>query len=406
MPGASRPERRLGSARVARGFVVSAGVPVVMFHGVAPDRRDRPPQVEHWLDPERFEAYLANLRREGWRTLFLDELRRYKAGEIDLPRRSVALTFDDGYLDFWLYAFPLLEKYDARATAFVPLDFVEEGERPRRAGDGVPWGHLNWAELLRLEASGRVDVQGHAKTHTWYAVGPRLVDVHRPGLPWELLRFVWWNRFPERKPVWLREARHDDVPFGVPILEHEKSLLAKRYLPAESIERGLVQRVAEAGGAAFFGEADWRERYRGWYEAEIEAAGESAGRYETEDERRARLQEELLTSRVELGRRLGKEVRYLCCPGGSLSAEVLSSAPGCGYSAVTIPASWGDSDGNRPGGDPSRLHRVPSGSIFRRFRSPRADALSFRLRVGSEVGLVRDRAAWTGLRMLRRLRLL
>jgi hypothetical protein len=98
-------------------------------------------------------------------------------------------------------------------------------------------------------------------------------------------------------------------------------------------------------------------------------------------------------------------VRFLCCPGGSLSEEVLALAPGYGYAAVTIPARWGGSDGNRPGGDPGRVHRVPSSSIFRRLRSPRADALSFRLRVGSEVGLLRERAAWKSLRMLRRLRL-
>jgi len=43
------------------------------------------------------------------------------------------------------------------------------------------WGYLNASEIQAMEASGLVDVQSHAKTHTWYETGQRwLVDMENP----------------------------------------------------------------------------------------------------------------------------------------------------------------------------------------------------------------------------------
>ena len=65
-------------------------VPIVMLHGVAPDGPDRPPQMDHWLDPTLFERYLSALRRDGFHFVFLDEVARFKRGEIDLPKGASA----------------------------------------------------------------------------------------------------------------------------------------------------------------------------------------------------------------------------------------------------------------------------------------------------------------------------
>ena len=191
-------------------------IPVVMFHGVAPDRPDRPPQMDHWLEPAVFERYCQVLRRQRFETLFLHELRDIQRRRRPMPDRAVVLTFDDGYLDFWLYAFPLLRKYEINATAFVTTDFIDD-EPARRLPEAFPYGFLSWDELREMEASGLVDVQSHAVTHTWYPTGPRLLDMHRPGLPWKAFRHLWWNRYPERKPKWCSEARHADLPWGVPV---------------------------------------------------------------------------------------------------------------------------------------------------------------------------------------------
>ena len=332
------------------------------------------------------------LRRDGFHFVFLDEVARFKRGEIDLPKRSVGLTFDDGYLDFWLYVFPLLQRYGAKATVFVNTDFVDGEQEPRRLGRDFPWGFLSWPEMRAMTASGLVSVQSHARTHTWYFVGPKLLDVHRPDLPWKLLRFLWWNRYPSRKPAWHREGSHRDLPWGLPVLEH-----ASRSSLACIICRRRSRRNSSP---------EWRPRaarvlcrfrlecpYSGRYHELLESAG--PGRYETEDERRERLREELEGSRLEISNRLGRETRFLLCPGGLLSWEVIDLAKECGYFAVTIPSTvWPIKERNRRGGDSTLLYRISSTTS-----SKRSDALRaalFRVRVNAEAGILRHRVAGHG----------
>ena len=67
----------------------------------------------------------------------------------------------------------------------------------------------------------------------------------------EVLRFLWWNRYPSRKPAWYREGSHRDLPWGLPVLEHAKSLLARVYHLPPTIEEELISRVEAEGGASF-----------------------------------------------------------------------------------------------------------------------------------------------------------
>ena len=223
------------------------------------------------------------------------------------------------------------------------------------------------------------------------------------GLPWKTFRHLWWNRYPERKPKWCSEARHADLPWGVPVLEHERSLLARRFHLDPALEEEMVAFVASSGGAAFFEKASWRERYEAHYAQAVAGRSGAPGVYETDEARRARILGELADSRRILGRGLNKKVRYFCAPGGSLDAEVHALALQAGYDAVSLPPRYGRPR-NAPGADPSRFSRVSSTSMFARVRSQGLDALSFRVRLGAELGSFPDRAALVLFRALRRAR--
>jgi len=80
---------------------------------------------------------------------FVDWLRLKR----QLPRKSVVLTFDDGYHSFRDYAYPVLKQLGFPATLFVYTDYVGAGRNA-----------LSWDELKALIAEG-VDVQAHSKTH-------------------------------------------------------------------------------------------------------------------------------------------------------------------------------------------------------------------------------------------------
>ncbi|HEU4929197.1 MAG TPA: polysaccharide deacetylase family protein [Candidatus Krumholzibacteria bacterium] len=92
------------------------GIPVLMYHSIGRVLPDW-----HWalltLVASTFESHLIALSKGGYTTVGLPELFDYVSGRCTLPKRTLVLTFDDGYLDNWTHAVPLLRKYGLRDGA-------------------------------------------------------------------------------------------------------------------------------------------------------------------------------------------------------------------------------------------------------------------------------------------------
>lgn len=73
---------------------------------------------------EQFEEQLICLKQH-FNIVGIEELCAFAAGA-SLPRNSVAITFDDGYLDNYQQALPLLQRHGCRATFFVATSFISE----------------------------------------------------------------------------------------------------------------------------------------------------------------------------------------------------------------------------------------------------------------------------------------
>ncbi len=97
-------------------------VKILMFHRVVEDRRlshDFPAVCVH---RRQFRHCLELLDRWGFTSITLNDYRLSLVGEIDLPKKPVILTFDDGYADVYHHAFPLLIEFGMRAVVFVMAD--------------------------------------------------------------------------------------------------------------------------------------------------------------------------------------------------------------------------------------------------------------------------------------------
>lgn len=133
----------------ARG-VTSTGyqtVPILTYHRVGP-------RVNRMIvTPDAFEAQLEYLKRNDYRVIRLADLPDFLEGRRPLPKRAVAITFDDGHISSYQYAFPLLKKYGFPATYYLYTDFL--GARDA----------LSWAQIEEMHASGLIDFQAHSKTH-------------------------------------------------------------------------------------------------------------------------------------------------------------------------------------------------------------------------------------------------
>ncbi len=135
-----------GAHHIARPFLAGVGA-VLTLHRVRPESGD-PFQPNHLLEitPGYLDAILHRIRSAGVEIVTLDEASRRLAGG-DFSGRFIALTFDDGYRDNREYALPILRKYDAPFTIYVPSSFAE----------GV--GELWWVVLERAVAkSSRIEI--------------------------------------------------------------------------------------------------------------------------------------------------------------------------------------------------------------------------------------------------------
>ncbi|MGC8119098.1 polysaccharide deacetylase family protein [Marinobacter sp. VGCF2001] len=91
---------------------------ILMYH-----RFSNPP-VKDWASPKYFEQQVRHIK-ENYNSFSLVGLMQYKREHGHMPRHAVVITVDDGYRDFYHYAYPILRKYQVPATLFVTTGFID-----------------------------------------------------------------------------------------------------------------------------------------------------------------------------------------------------------------------------------------------------------------------------------------
>jgi peptidoglycan/xylan/chitin deacetylase (PgdA/CDA1 family) len=153
-------------------------VPVLMYHHVSPS----PGLVT--ISPENFRDQMRWLAGHGYTTIGCDDLADFIAGA-PLPAKSVLLTFDDGYLDNYVYAHPVLAEFGLKAALFIVTGRIGDGAARNCAGEGtlpdtpphkackaaVQAGRadavmLRWSEVERMRSAGSFEFHSHTHTHT------------------------------------------------------------------------------------------------------------------------------------------------------------------------------------------------------------------------------------------------
>lgn len=127
---------------------------------------------------ENFDRQMGYICKR-FHSLFLDEVESHFSTGASPGRALVAVTFDDGYADIWLYAFPVLKKHGVKATVFVNTGRIFPGHSPRQMGGKFatprryeeverypqPSDFLSWAEMKEMEQSGLVRIESHTHNH-------------------------------------------------------------------------------------------------------------------------------------------------------------------------------------------------------------------------------------------------
>lgn len=318
-------------------------IPLIYFHSVAPSKNLQWSRAYLTLELRHFERLLKYFNNTGTETLDLDEY-FHSTEKTSQKKKQVVITFDDGYADFWIYVFPLLQKYQKKATVFVSPGLVDlrSGVRKNMADvwNGTAsmeeiqcWGYLSWEEMRIMEQSGLVDIQSHTFTHTKYFTDAKLKGFHRPG--GDCFNAAG-NLYPERKPYYIEDKEFEKlIPYGYPLFTETSSVIARRV----TINPSFTDEVLLS-----FKNHNWSEPYNFLkLKEQIDPIYQSYSMknalitdVESETDFKARVRFELEESKLQIEKALEKNIRYLCWPHGDNDLYAHNLALELGYKATTL----------------------------------------------------------------------
>jgi peptidoglycan/xylan/chitin deacetylase (PgdA/CDA1 family) len=92
--------------------------PIIFYHNISSIPRKAKIKGA-FTSPAKFRKQMEFLRMEGYQTVFLEDITDWMEGISELPQKPIAITFDDGYRDNFVHAFPILLEYGFKATFFI-----------------------------------------------------------------------------------------------------------------------------------------------------------------------------------------------------------------------------------------------------------------------------------------------
>lgn len=142
------------SAKYPWWLPTKKGLIVLMYHHIYKydDNCDLPKEL--YIEPEVFSKQMDFLLKHNYIPITLEDLlKSYKDNAFKLPKKSVLITFDDGWLDNYTNAFPILKEKNVKANIFISCDFIEQKNC------------MTWNQLLEMKNSGLISFGSHTLSH-------------------------------------------------------------------------------------------------------------------------------------------------------------------------------------------------------------------------------------------------
>lgn len=131
-------------------------MPVLMYHSVNSNSKK---SGDYVVTPQALENDLKYLHQAGYTTVVMSDIIAYVQDGTPLPAKPVMITFDDGYYNNYLNAFPLLQKYGMRAVISI---IVGETDKYSEIDENREnYSHLTWGMVNEMIQSGFIEIQNH-----------------------------------------------------------------------------------------------------------------------------------------------------------------------------------------------------------------------------------------------------
>ncbi|MFZ3044198.1 MAG: polysaccharide deacetylase family protein [Minisyncoccia bacterium] len=154
------------SQSVSTSSVTTFKLPILVYHIVRPSYPTDNAAVRSIAHtPEVFDAEMKYLGEAGYHVVSFTALENYSRLGTPLPKKPITISFDDGWDDQFVYAFPILEKYNYTATFFVFTNPIDTK------------GFITWDELRKMSRAG-MTIGSHTRSH------PYLTRITDPAKLW------------------------------------------------------------------------------------------------------------------------------------------------------------------------------------------------------------------------------
>ncbi len=136
---------------LASTIASASGAAIVLYHHVA---TDTPPSTS--LSPAQFRSHLEFIRDNAIDVIPLDELLKAIETGIELPEKTIAITFDDGYLSIFTEAFPMLTEFGFPFTVFISTGPIDRAQP----------NYMTW-DQIRTMSDADVIIANHMVEHPY-----------------------------------------------------------------------------------------------------------------------------------------------------------------------------------------------------------------------------------------------
>ena len=253
-----------------------------------------------------------------------DALYDIKSGK-ELKKTSVLVTFDDGYADNYVYAFPILKKYGIKALLFVPTSKIADTDKKRQTTEDHRNGKveysklfmpdkeenalekslngdlgefLSWGEIDTMVKSGVFTIGSHGHVHAKIFSHDKVIGI-----------------YGKSKPHWSFEyAYNNDISEGLPIFEMKSSLSCKRFIPNEEFKKYALELYSKLPESELINKLN---------------SFKNKGFYETNH--KERIEGELKISKNIIKKKLGIDSPFLSWPWGEYTEESTKIAKSVGF---------------------------------------------------------------------------
>jgi len=279
------------------------------------------PKKSHDIGLSLFELHL-KVFKTFFEVLDWERFKAFLKGEYIPRQRAVFLTFDDGYTDNYVYAYPLLKRYGLKAHLFVTPSRIAETSNVRKTLSDYWEGKVSLKELFQpksmWEAQKEFFQKGYSEEFLTWEELYRMKDVftfgshgnsHSQGFTGKTVTgFVNRDNIDRIYSLW---KIYNPPREGYPIFERKSDLVA----PIGKVKEEVLQFCEE-----FPKRGGWEKELK----RELERLFPQPLEFENENQYLERVEEDLAGSKRILESKLGEKIESFSYPWGDFSERLIS----------------------------------------------------------------------------------